>query len=66
MSCSIQMAQPTLLYEAESPAMVLIRPDGYIGFRGGARHADALREHLALIFFAPPETEPQIIRSGAN
>jgi 2-polyprenyl-6-methoxyphenol hydroxylase-like FAD-dependent oxidoreductase len=39
-----------LLYEAESPAIVLIRPDGYIGFRGGSRHADALREHLALIF----------------
>jgi 2-polyprenyl-6-methoxyphenol hydroxylase-like FAD-dependent oxidoreductase len=43
------------LYEAESPAIVLIRPDGYIGFRGVSRHADALREHLALIFSVPPD-----------
>ena len=42
------------LYEVESPAMVLIRPDGYIGFRGGARHGDALREHLAVIFSVLP------------
>ena len=42
------------LYEAESGAIVLIRPDGYIGFRGGARHVDAFREHLALIFSVPP------------
>ena len=38
------------LYEAEPGAILLIRPDGYIGFRGGARHAEALREHLARIF----------------
>jgi 2-polyprenyl-6-methoxyphenol hydroxylase-like FAD-dependent oxidoreductase len=38
------------LYEAEPGAMVLIRPDGYIGFRGGPRHTEALREHLAQIF----------------
>ena len=38
------------LYEAEPGAILLIRPDGYIGFRGGARHAAALREHLARIF----------------
>jgi hypothetical protein len=43
------------LYEAESPAIVLIRPDGYIGFRGGARHADALLEHLAVIFSVPAD-----------
>ena len=43
------------LYEAESAAIVLIRPDGYIGFRGGARHAEALREHLSLIFSVPSE-----------
>jgi 2-polyprenyl-6-methoxyphenol hydroxylase-like FAD-dependent oxidoreductase len=38
------------LYEAEPGAIVLIRPDGYIGFRGGARHTEALREYLAGIF----------------
>ena len=38
------------LYEAEPGAFVLIRPDGYIGFRGGARHIEALREHFARIF----------------
>ncbi|MBV9105212.1 MAG: FAD-dependent monooxygenase [Verrucomicrobia bacterium] len=38
------------LYEAEPGAIVLIRPDGYIGFRGGAKHAGALREHLERIF----------------
>jgi 2-polyprenyl-6-methoxyphenol hydroxylase-like FAD-dependent oxidoreductase len=48
------------LYEAESPAIVLIRPDGYIGFRGGARHADALRAHLALIFFVPPDAQASV------
>jgi 2-polyprenyl-6-methoxyphenol hydroxylase-like FAD-dependent oxidoreductase len=35
------------LYEAEPGAMVLIRPDGYIGFRAGAKHIEALREYLA-------------------
>jgi 2-polyprenyl-6-methoxyphenol hydroxylase-like FAD-dependent oxidoreductase len=38
------------LYEAEPGAVVLIRPDGYIGFRGGARHLEALREHFERIF----------------
>jgi hypothetical protein len=38
------------LYEAEPGAILLIRPDGYIGFRGGVRHAGALREHLDRIF----------------
>jgi 2-polyprenyl-6-methoxyphenol hydroxylase-like FAD-dependent oxidoreductase len=37
------------LYEAEPGAMVLIRPDGYIGFRGGARHAEQLREYLGIL-----------------
>jgi len=37
-------------YEAEPGAILLVRPDGYIGFRGGARHAEALREHLKRIF----------------
>jgi hypothetical protein len=35
------------LYEAEPGAIVLIRPDGYIGFRAGARHTETLREYLA-------------------
>ena len=39
-----------VLYEAEPGAIFLIRPDGYIGFRGGARHSEALQEHLARIF----------------
>jgi 2-polyprenyl-6-methoxyphenol hydroxylase-like FAD-dependent oxidoreductase len=38
------------LYETESGGILLIRPDGYIGFRGGPRHTEALREHLARIF----------------
>jgi 2-polyprenyl-6-methoxyphenol hydroxylase-like FAD-dependent oxidoreductase len=38
------------LYEAEPGAMVLIRPDGYVAFRGGARHLETLREQLARIF----------------
>jgi 2-polyprenyl-6-methoxyphenol hydroxylase-like FAD-dependent oxidoreductase len=38
------------LYEAEPGAILLIRPDGYIGFRGGAKHAETLREHLGRIF----------------
>jgi hypothetical protein len=38
------------LYETESGGILLIRPDGYIGFRGGTRHIEALREHLARIF----------------
>lgn len=40
------------LYEAESGAILFIRPDGYIGFKGGTKHAEALREHLARIFTA--------------
>jgi 2-polyprenyl-6-methoxyphenol hydroxylase-like FAD-dependent oxidoreductase len=39
-----------ILYEAEPGAAVLIRPDGYIAFRGGARHTGVLREYLGLIF----------------
>jgi 2-polyprenyl-6-methoxyphenol hydroxylase-like FAD-dependent oxidoreductase len=38
------------LYESEPGAILFIRPDGYIGFRGGIRHAEALREYLARIF----------------
>jgi 2-polyprenyl-6-methoxyphenol hydroxylase-like FAD-dependent oxidoreductase len=38
------------LYEVEPAGIVLIRPDGYIGFRGGDNHVDALREYLAKLF----------------
>jgi 2-polyprenyl-6-methoxyphenol hydroxylase-like FAD-dependent oxidoreductase len=38
------------LYEAEPGAILLIRPDGYVGFRGGARHLESLHEQLARIF----------------
>jgi hypothetical protein len=38
------------LYEAEPGAILLIRPDGYVGFRGGARHLESLREQLSRIF----------------
>jgi hypothetical protein len=37
-------------YETEPGAMLLIRPDGYVGFRGGAKHLESLREQLARIF----------------
>jgi len=40
------------LYEVEPAGIVLIRPDGYIGFRGGDNHVDALREYLTKLFFA--------------
>jgi 2-polyprenyl-6-methoxyphenol hydroxylase-like FAD-dependent oxidoreductase len=38
------------LYEAEPGAILLIRPDGYVGFKGVARHLQSLREQLARIF----------------
>jgi 2-polyprenyl-6-methoxyphenol hydroxylase-like FAD-dependent oxidoreductase len=38
------------LYDAEPGAIVLIRPDGYVGFRGNVGHADELRSYLAEIF----------------
>jgi 2-polyprenyl-6-methoxyphenol hydroxylase-like FAD-dependent oxidoreductase len=38
------------LYEAESSGIVLIRPDGYVGFRGGSNHIEALYEYLARLF----------------
>jgi 2-polyprenyl-6-methoxyphenol hydroxylase-like FAD-dependent oxidoreductase len=38
------------LYEAQPTGIVLIRPDGYIGFRGGGNHIEALREYLARLF----------------
>jgi 2-polyprenyl-6-methoxyphenol hydroxylase-like FAD-dependent oxidoreductase len=38
------------LYEAEPGAILLIRPDGYVGFRGGATHLELLQEQLARIF----------------
>jgi len=38
------------LYEVHPTGIVLIRPDGYIGFRGGGNHIEALREYLSRIF----------------
>jgi len=41
------------LYEALPNGIVLIRPDGYIGFRGAGNQIAALREYLARFFVAP-------------
>ncbi|HYY28382.1 MAG TPA: FAD-dependent monooxygenase [Chthoniobacterales bacterium] len=38
------------LYDAEPGAIVLIRPDGYIGFRDRAEHWDELRSYLTEFF----------------
>jgi 2-polyprenyl-6-methoxyphenol hydroxylase-like FAD-dependent oxidoreductase len=38
------------LYEAEPGTILLIRPDGYVGFRGAPRHLESLQEQLARIF----------------
>ncbi|PWT80913.1 MAG: FAD-binding monooxygenase [Acidobacteria bacterium] len=38
------------LYETHPTGIVLVRPDGYIGFRGAGGHIDALREYLARFF----------------
>jgi len=38
------------LYEIQPTGIVLMRPDGYIGFRGAGGHIDALREYLARFF----------------
>ena len=38
------------LYEAQPTGIVLIRPDGYIGFRCGGSQIEALREYLARLF----------------
>ena len=40
------------LYEAQPSGIVLIRPDGYIGFRCGGNQIEALREYLARLFVA--------------
>jgi len=40
------------LYEAQPTGIVLIRPDGYIGFRCGGNQIEALREYLARLFVA--------------
>jgi pentachlorophenol monooxygenase len=39
-------------YGLRGPATFLVRPDGYVGFRGSGYPADALREHLARTFRA--------------
>lgn len=41
------------IYGAERGGLVLVRPDGHIGFRGGARDVPALRRYLARIFADP-------------
>jgi 2-polyprenyl-6-methoxyphenol hydroxylase-like FAD-dependent oxidoreductase len=41
------------LYDAEPGAIVLIRPDGYIGFRDRAGHWDQLRSYLTEFFACP-------------
>lgn len=41
-------------YGAERGALVLVRPDGYIGFRGDLSAAEGLRRHLARIFADGP------------
>jgi hypothetical protein len=38
------------LYEVHPTGVVLIRPDGYIGFRGGRNHIEALQEYLSRLF----------------
>ena len=38
------------LYEAQPTGIVLIRPDGYIGFRCGGNQIEALHEYLARLF----------------
>ena len=38
------------LYEAQPTGIVLIRPDGYIGFRCGGDQIEALHEYLARLF----------------
>jgi hypothetical protein len=38
------------LYEAQPTGIVLIRPDGYIGFRCAGNQTEALREYLARLF----------------
>jgi pentachlorophenol monooxygenase len=39
-------------YGLRGPATFLVRPDGYVGFRGPGYPADGLREHLARTFRA--------------
>jgi 2-polyprenyl-6-methoxyphenol hydroxylase-like FAD-dependent oxidoreductase len=39
-----------MLYEAQPTGIILIRPDGYIGFRGGTNHIEALFQYLTRLF----------------
>jgi hypothetical protein len=43
------------LYEAQPTGIVLIRPDGYIGFRCAGNQIEALHEYLARLFLPSPE-----------
>ena len=36
-----------------TPALILVRPDGHIGFRGPADRPDALRTYCEKVFAAP-------------
>jgi 2-polyprenyl-6-methoxyphenol hydroxylase-like FAD-dependent oxidoreductase len=38
------------LYETQPTGIILIRPDGYIGFRGSGNHVDVLHQYLARLF----------------
>jgi 2-polyprenyl-6-methoxyphenol hydroxylase-like FAD-dependent oxidoreductase len=38
------------LYEAQPTGIILIRPDGYIGFRGGGNHIEALHQYFTRLF----------------
>ena len=47
----------TRRYRAEKGAFVLVRPDGYIGFRGGTGSAGALRAYLENVRLAGSRAE---------
>ncbi len=40
-------------FGARTPTLVLVRPDGYIGFRGSAARLGELRDYLGRIYAAP-------------
>ena len=46
----------TTKYRMRRGGFVLVRPDGYIGFRGDARSEAALRAYVAKIVSAPART----------
>ena len=38
------------LYGAEAPTLFLVRPDGHIAYRGGARNTNSLNSYLSKVF----------------